>query len=173
MRVCFSQERFARKNEEEELRKAFERLDARGDGKIDAEELFRLFQRLDHKASKFEVEDIIWEVDDDGDKCINWTEFQAMYRRCRNDRSGYEPRRLFNVVEFLMNDKDANGTVSVEEAMQILFLRSGRGLLDSQLEEIFGTADTNSNSDLSLTGFLNSLEMSHKKQGEVVQNEFK
>jgi Ca2+-binding EF-hand superfamily protein len=30
MRVCFSQERFARKNEEEELRKAFERLDARG-----------------------------------------------------------------------------------------------------------------------------------------------
>jgi len=143
------------------------------DGKIDAEELFRLFQRLDHKASKFEVEDIIWEVDDDGDKCINWTEFQAMYRRCRNDRSGYEPRRLFNVVEFLMNDKDANGTVSVEEAMQILFLRSGRGLLDSQLEEIFGTADTNSNSDLSLTGFLNSLEMSHKKQGEVVQNEFK
>jgi len=58
------------------------------DGKIDAEELFRLFQRLDHKASKFEVEDIIWEVDDDGDKCINWTEFQAMYRRCRNDRSG-------------------------------------------------------------------------------------
>ena len=45
--------------------------------------------------------------------------------------TGYEPRRLFNVVEFLMNDKDANGTVSVEEAMQILFLRSGRGLLDS------------------------------------------
>ncbi len=47
--------------------------------------------------------------------------------------TGYEPRRLFNVVEFLMNDKDANGTVSVEEAMQILFLRSGRGLLDSVL----------------------------------------
>lgn len=45
--------------------------------------------------------------------------------------SGYEPRRLFNVVEFLMNDKDDNGSVSVEEAMQILYLRHGRSLLDT------------------------------------------
>jgi len=58
------------------------------DGKIDAEELFSLFKWLNHKTSKFEVEDVIWEVDDDGDKCINWPEFQAMYRRCRNDSSG-------------------------------------------------------------------------------------
>ena len=122
---CFSQERFARKNEEAELRKALERLDSKGyfilastcvtrvvipafrDGKIDAEELFSLFKWLNHKTSKvrelfnfktcptiprnlsqFEVEDVIWEVDDDGDKCINWLEFQAMYRRCRNDSSG-------------------------------------------------------------------------------------
>jgi hypothetical protein len=45
--------------------------------------------------------------------------------------AGYEPRRLFNVVEFLMNDKDDNGSVSVEEAMQILYLRHGRSLLDT------------------------------------------
>ena len=78
--------------------------------------------------------------------------------------SGYEPRRLFNVVEFLMNDKDDSGSVSVEEAMQILYLRFGKGLLDSQLEEIFGTSDTNSTKDLSLTEFLHSLNMSQVKQ---------
>jgi hypothetical protein len=44
---------------------------------------------------------------------------------------GYEPRRLYNVAEFLMNDKDKGGSVSVEEVMQILFLRYGRQLLDS------------------------------------------
>mmetsp|Transcript_14372 Transcript_14372/g.62396 ORF Transcript_14372/g.62396 Transcript_14372/m.62396 type:complete len:90 (+) Transcript_14372:226-495(+) len=49
---CFSQERFARRNEEEELRKAFDRLDSTGDGKIDAEELFSLFKWLNHKTSK-------------------------------------------------------------------------------------------------------------------------
>lgn len=51
--------------------------------------------------------------------------------RCAPISSGYEPRRLFNVVEFLMNDKDDSGSVSVEEAMQILYLRFGKGLLDS------------------------------------------
>mmetsp|Transcript_5756 Transcript_5756/g.19029 ORF Transcript_5756/g.19029 Transcript_5756/m.19029 type:complete len:119 (-) Transcript_5756:1289-1645(-) len=107
---------------------------------------------------------MIWEVDDDCDKCVNWPEFQAMYHRCRNDKTGYEPRRLFNVVEFLMNDKDNDGAVSVEEAMQILFLRHGRSLLDTQLEEIFGTSDTNSMKDLSLTEFLDSLNLSHVKQ---------
>mmetsp|Transcript_6627 Transcript_6627/g.26987 ORF Transcript_6627/g.26987 Transcript_6627/m.26987 type:complete len:107 (+) Transcript_6627:227-547(+) len=96
-----ARERFARRNEEEELRKAFERLDSTGDGKIDAEELFSLFKWLNHKTSKFEVEDIIWEVDDDGDKCINWLEFQAMYRRCRNDSSGALinfPKTTFHVL---------------------------------------------------------------------------
>mmetsp|Transcript_10470 Transcript_10470/g.43354 ORF Transcript_10470/g.43354 Transcript_10470/m.43354 type:complete len:171 (-) Transcript_10470:2751-3263(-) len=159
-----ARERFARRNEEEELRKAFDRLDSTGDGKIDAEELFSLFKWLNHKTSKFEVEDIIWEVDDDGDKCINWLEFQAMYRRCRNDSSGFEPRRLFNVVEFLMTDKDANGTVSVEEVAQILYLRSGKGLLDSQFEEIFGTTDTISAPELNFTEYLRSLELSRKKE---------
>ena len=64
-----------------------------------------------------------------------------------------------------MNDKDSSGKVSVEEVMQILFLRYGRQLLDSQLEEIFGTSDTNSGTrDLSLTEFLASLNTSQSKQ---------
>lgn len=46
--------------------------------------------------------------------------------------SGYEPRRLFNIVEFMMNDRDGSGSVSVEEAMQILYLRFGKGLLDTK-----------------------------------------
>ena len=99
--------------------------------------------------------------------------------------SGYEPRRLFNIVEFMMNDRDGSGSVSVEEAMQILYLRFGKGLLDTvifkiveslplhhlillcfakQLEEIFGTSDTNSTKDLSLTEFLQSVTTSHVKQ---------
>ena len=64
-----------------------------------------------------------------------------MYHRCRNDKTGFEPRRLYNVVEFLMNDKNGNGLVSVEEAMQILFLRYGRQKMDEMLQEIFGTSD--------------------------------
>ena len=31
---------------------------------------------------------MIWEVDDDCDKRVNWNEFQAMFMRCRNDKTG-------------------------------------------------------------------------------------
>ena len=42
----------------------------------------------DVPAFQSEIEDMIWEVDDDCDKCVNWPEFQAMYHRCRNDKTG-------------------------------------------------------------------------------------
>lgn len=35
-----------------------------------------------------DIEDMIWEVDDDCDKAVSWAEFQAMFTRCRNDKSG-------------------------------------------------------------------------------------
>mmetsp|Transcript_50693 Transcript_50693/g.162283 ORF Transcript_50693/g.162283 Transcript_50693/m.162283 type:complete len:185 (+) Transcript_50693:230-784(+) len=157
-------ERYAKKNEEADLRRAFEKLDVKGDNKIDADELKQVFAELNHTTKKADIEDMIWEVDEDCDKCVSWAEFQAMYHRCRNDKTGYEPRRLYNVVEFLMNDKDGSNTVSVEEAMQILFLRYGKDLVDSQLEEIFGTSDNNSGQELTLTEFLHSLNMSQVKQ---------
>ena len=47
-----AQERFARKNEAAELRRAFDALDSKGDGRLDAEELGRVLARLNHKARK-------------------------------------------------------------------------------------------------------------------------
>lgn len=42
------QERFARKNEAAELKRAFDAIDGKKDGKIDQEELGRLFIKLGH-----------------------------------------------------------------------------------------------------------------------------
>ena len=80
------------------------------------------------------------------------------------DVPGCEPRSLFNVINFIMNDKEGKGQVSLEEAMQIMYLRYGRVLLDSQLEEIFGTSDLNSGKTLSLTEFMDSLHVHQVKQ---------
>ncbi|KAK9806945.1 hypothetical protein WJX72_008320 [[Myrmecia] bisecta] len=164
MASAAARERFARKNEAADLKRAFDKLDAKTDGKIDTEELNELFLKLGHKTKKSEIEDMIWEVDEDCDQCLTWAEFQAMYHRCRNDMTGYEPRRLFNVVQFVMNDREGTGHVSLEEAMQIMYLRYGRSLLDAQLEEIFGTSDLNSGKTLTLTEFLQSLHISQVKQ---------
>jgi hypothetical protein len=68
--------------------------------------------------------------------------------------AGYEPRGLFNVCEFVMNDKESSGSISLEEALQIMYLRHGRAELDAKLEEVFGTSDLNSGKTLSLTEFL-------------------
>lgn len=164
MASAAARERYARKNEQNELERAFHTIDKKGDMRIDAEELTQLFLELGHEPKRGEVEDMLWEVDEDCDGCISWQEFQTLYTRCRDDKTGYEPRGLFNVVEFVMNDKQEQGFITLEEAMQIMYLRYGRALLDSQLEEVFGTADLNSGKILTLSEFLSCLHANQVKQ---------
>ena len=96
---------------------------------------------------------MIWEVDEDCDKCVSWDEFKLMFHRCRNDRTGLEPRKLFNVVEFMMHDKDSSGTIDMDECMEILFRRFGKEQLEARVNE-FMTYDVNSDKEISFTEFL-------------------
>lgn len=41
---------------------------------------------------KQEIEQMIWEVDEDLDEHVNYYEFQLMYKRCIYDKAGLEPR---------------------------------------------------------------------------------
>lgn len=77
MASAAARERYARKNEQDELERAFRTIDKKGDDKIDADELHQLFLALGHKPKRGEVEDMIWEVDEDCDGCLSWLEFQA------------------------------------------------------------------------------------------------
>ena len=43
---------------------------------------------LSQTTRQRDIEDMIWEVDDDCDKKVTWQEFQAMFARCRNDKTG-------------------------------------------------------------------------------------
>lgn len=61
-----------------------------------------------------------------------------MYKRCISDQSGLEPRKLYNLVVFLMYDKEFKGRVSVEDTLQLLYVRHGRDALDDEIRAIFG-----------------------------------
>jgi len=87
---------------------------------------------------KKEVEDMVWEVDDDLDGFINWGEFRLMYTRNNVDRTGLEPSKLFNLAQFLIYDKNFNARVSVDETMNMLYARYGRVRMETKLKEMFG-----------------------------------
>lgn len=40
------------------------------------------------RLSQSEVDDMIWEVDEDCDGSLSWPEFQQMHHRCDNDATG-------------------------------------------------------------------------------------
>lgn len=81
------------------------------------------------------------EIDDDLDKMVSRDEFEKMYKRCISDIIGLEPRKLYNLVVFLMYDKDETqltGKVTVEDTLQLLYVRYGREKLDNEIKAIFG-----------------------------------
>lgn len=122
----------------ENLKRVFKWLDTKKDDKLCWQEISEALIKLGHKTPKELIELWIWEVDDDLDNMVAWDEFLIMYQRCISDQTGYEPRNLFNLVQFLMYDKDFHGRISVEQTLQILFVRHGRGELDAEIAEIFG-----------------------------------
>jgi len=118
-----------------ELRRVFDTIDKKGDNKLDAEELLACFRFLGHKSSEAEVAEIIWEVDEDLDQSIGWEEYRRMYQRVRRDDSGKEPRRMFNLIEFMLHDRDNSGTIDTDECMDIFFRRFGMAKMDSKLKQ--------------------------------------
>jgi len=130
------------RTELESMKRVFERLDKKNDGKIDRDEIEQQLDLLGYKPKRktdfgtSEVEDMIWEVDDDCDGKIDWDNFVHLYTRCRRDKTGCEPNRLYNLIEFMINDKDGGGTINEDEMMEVLFHRYGKDVMQRVTDEV-------------------------------------
>ena len=104
---------FKEAQELDALRRTFKRIIKSGDNKISADDITSELRFLGYAVTEKEAALFVWEVDDDNDGHVDWDEFRTMFYRVRDDQSGCEPRRLFNVVDFLMLDKNHSGAVCV------------------------------------------------------------
>lgn len=122
----------------EELTRELQEIENKMDKKITCNDVVEMFKFLKFKISRKEVEELIWEVDENLDECIDFAEFRLMFNRNIIDRTGLEPSRMFWLTQFLIYDSNMNGFVSVDETMNLLYARYGGNKLDSKLKDIFG-----------------------------------
>ena len=119
-----------------ELAARVDGISGKGDDvkRIHPRDLFTALEYLGKPTNKKEVEDMLWEVDEDIDGSVCWDEFQLMYRRNIADKSGLEPCQLFGVVQFLMYDSEFTGQVSLDQTMKMLFSRYGKDRLEAEMK---------------------------------------
>jgi Ca2+-binding EF-hand superfamily protein len=108
----------------ERLHQDYQDLENNPDKRISCNDVYQMLKRLKVKIQKREVQEMIWEVDDDLDGCLDWSEFRLMFTRNVMDKCGLEPSKMFNLTQFLIYDHNDNGRVSVDETMNMLYARS-------------------------------------------------
>jgi hypothetical protein len=77
-------------------------------------------------------------VDEDLDGLLSWNDFRLMYVRNVSDKTGLEFNRIYTLAQFLIYDVNYDGLVSLDETMHMLYVRYGKGQLESKLKDIFG-----------------------------------
>lgn len=177
--VAELQEELMAINEEiEKCRTRIEHVNKKGRPRISVKDLMQSLKDLDYPMSKAQVKDMMWEVDEDLDDHVNWHEFYTMYTRNVADKSGLEPSQLYNVIQFMVYDKDNSGTVSIDETMMMLFQRYGKHQLEQELQKLFG-ANLNGDGELKFAEFLEAMEVTltldqkyipSKRRGRKVQS---
>ena len=111
---------------------------ARDNQVIRAQDVAASLRRLEHKASKSQVYEMIWEADEKLDEVVDWEELCLNFQRNIHDASGREPANFYNMVQFMIFDHNMNNRVSRDETMNMLFRRYGRKEMEKKLDLLFG-----------------------------------
>ncbi|KAJ6324125.1 hypothetical protein OIU76_011426 [Salix suchowensis] len=101
-----------------EFREAFCLFDKDGDGCITVEELATVIRSLDQNPTEEELQDMISEVDSDGNGTIEFAEFlNLMAKKMQETDVEEELKEAFKVF-----DKDQNGYISANEVIRAINL---------------------------------------------------
>lgn len=119
-----------------DYRDAFEMFDKDKDGTITVRELANVMRSLNQDPSEQELQDMIAEVDVDGNGRIDFEEFVSLMNR-RSKETDIE-EEVINA--FRVFDKDGNGLISSNELRQVMTSLGDR-LTDEEADEMIREAD--------------------------------
>jgi calmodulin len=104
--------------------------------KFSKKALRKVIRTLCHEFAKDELDNMIWEVDENLDGYVSEDEFENMYKKCITDEKEQESKKLFYLAQFLMYDKDEKHEITVEDTLEILCARHQNNV-DAALDDIF------------------------------------
>ena len=132
-----------------EFKEAFILFDKDGDGTITTKELGIVMRSLGHNPTEAELQDMINEIDADGNGTIDFPEFLTMMaRKMKDTDTEEESREAFRVF-----DKDGNGFISAAELRHVM-TNLGEKLTDEEVDEMIREADTDGDGAVNFEEFV-------------------
>ncbi len=131
-----------------QLKQAFALFDLDGNGFITNDELGTVLRKMGQEPTDEEVEQMIAEIDEDGDGTIDFEEFcELMEKRMSDDNTEADIIEVFKVF-----DNDGSGNISAEELKHIL-CNLEEPLTAGEVEWIVSEADIDGDGTISFDEF--------------------
>ncbi|KAL3755069.1 hypothetical protein ACJRO7_002181 [Eucalyptus globulus] len=154
-----------------EFKEAFSLFDKDGDGCITTKELGTVMRSLGQNPTEAELQDMINEVDADGNGTIDFPEFlNLMARKMKDTDSEEELKEAFRVF-----DKDQNGFISAAELRHVM-TNLGEKLTDEEVDEMIREADVDGDGQINYEEFVKVMmanQVQLTKSMEVAQEKEK
>ena len=136
-----------------EFKEAFSLFDKDGDGTITIKELEVVMRSLGQNPTDAELQDMIKDVDIDGNGVIDFNEFLSLMARKTEDKDATEElREAFNVF-----DRDGSNSITPDELKHVM-MNLGEKLSDAEVDEMLKEADVNGDGSIDFEEFCKMMQ---------------
>ncbi|KAL5205958.1 hypothetical protein ABZP36_034167 [Zizania latifolia] len=140
-----------------EFREAFSFFDKDGDGCITLQELDTVVRSLGQTPTAEELEEMIRDVDADGNGTIEFGEFLALMARKAARGYGDDDEELRE--SFKVFDKDQDGLISAAELRHVM-ISLGEKLTDEEVDQMIREADLDGDGQVNFDEFVRMMMLS-------------